>query len=180
MAQVRIPAFDLRMLGETRLDEAQRAIGFLHARAIRSIDPDDELRYICAGKQAETNEGDCRSDDQKQAQRREQRGLRPGKRPAQRRPVDVVNDLHHPLQQFIGKHVEVPDQSRHFSGGSRRSRRVVAQHPACQKRNDRQCDEQRGQHSKQNGRRQRPDELAGAFGQEQQRQKCQHQRGRAA
>ena len=40
-------------------------------------------------------------------------GLR--KRPAQRRTIDVVNDLHHPLQQLIGKQVEASDQSRHLS-----------------------------------------------------------------
>ena len=51
------------MLGETRLDETQRSIGFLDARPIGRIDPDDELRHIRAGEQAESDDRNGRGDD---------------------------------------------------------------------------------------------------------------------
>ena len=135
MAQVRVPALDLRMLGEARLDEPQRAIGFRDARTVRGIHPDDELRHIRARKQTETNDAEwsaATTTNKPSAASSVVFGLR--KRPAQRRAVDVVNDLHHPLQQLIGKRVEASDQSRHLSRGRRRPRRVVAQHAARQKR----------------------------------------------
>ena len=175
MAQMRIPALDLVVRGEIRLDVVQCAIGLGDAGAVGRVHPDQKLRHVSAWKQAEADQGHGGADQHEHPEGAEQCLFRARQRPAQSGAVHVVNGGHDPVQQALREAVEPCQQS-----GGRAGRGRIAEHAAGEKRDHRERHEQRGGDGVQDRGRERTDELAGALGQEQQRQKRERQRRGAA
>ena len=162
-AEVRHAVDHARRPGQHAIDEAQGAIGRDERGAFRGVDLDEELRLVGGREQREAEEGheSQRRDEQRGAE--QQRPPRGGQRLGQHRGVHAVDGRLQATQQGIALAV-----------------RFARQETAGEEGHHGECHQQRGRHGHHHGQRQAARELAGPFGQVEQRQEGEDQYRRGA